>query len=447
MIKIRRGLDLPVAGSPEQVIHDGPAVRSVALIGNDYVGMKPTMRVREGDRVKLGQVLFEDKKTPGVLYTAPAAGTVSAINRGERRVLQSVVIDVDGDEEESFPLFGEDELGSLDRDKVRDNLVNSGAWTALRTRPYSKVPAPDAEPRSIFVTAMDTNPLAADPTVIVAGREGDFVNGLRVLTRLTEGQVHLCTAPDAAIPGGDVEGVQRHEFTGPHPAGLAGTHIHFIDPVVGAKQVWTIGYQDVMAFGRLFTTGRLDMSRVVSLAGPQVEEPHLVRTRLGANLDELTAGRLRQGENRVVSGSLLSGRKASGPFAYLGRNHTQVSVIREGRERHFIHYLSPGTRRYSALPIFLSALNPRQRFAFNSSTNGSERAMVPLGQYEKVMPLDILPTQLLRSLIVGDTATAQDLGCLELDEEDLGLCTFICVGKYEYGPILRYNLTRIEKEG
>lgn len=445
MIKIRRGLDLPVAGAPEQVVRDGPAVRTVSIIGNDYIGMKPTMRVREGDRVKLGQVLFEDKKTPGVLYTAPAAGTVIAINRGERRVLQSVVIDVDGNEAESFPVAAN--LDALTSEQVRENLINSGAWTALRTRPYSKVPAPESSPSSIFVTAIDTNPLAADPQVVVKGRESDFVNGLKVLTKLGNCPVHLCTAPAAAIPGGDVAGVKHHEFAGVHPAGLVGTHIHFIDPVSEHKTVWHIGYQDVMAYGHLFTTGTLDVSRVVAIAGSQVEKPQLVRTRLGANLDELTAGRLLSGDNRIVSGSLLSGRKSAGAFAYLGRYHLQVSVILEGRQREFIHYLSPGANRFSAMPIYLSALNRAKKFAFTTSTHGSERAMVPVGAYEQVMPLDILPTQILRSLVVGDTVTAQKLGCLELDEEDLALCTFVCVGKYEYGPILRDNLTRIEKEG
>jgi len=445
MYKIRRGLDLPVSGEPEQVVHDGPTVRSVAVIGNDYVGMKPTMFVREGDTVRLGQVLFEDKKNPGVVYTSPAAGVVSAINRGERRVLQSVVIDVQDGEEETFASSATPE--ALSREQVKDVLLKSGAWTALRTRPYSKVPAPESVPHSIFVTAIDSNPLAADPAVVLAGREADFVNGLKVLTRLTDGPVHLCTAPAAGIPGGDLAGVQRHEFSGPHPAGLVGTHIHFIDPVSDQKFVWHIGYQDVAAFGHLFSTGRLDVSRVVALAGPQVEKPALLRTRLGANLNELTAGALKDGENRIVSGSLLSGRTAAGVFAYLGRFHTQVSVIREGRERELFRYLSPGRDRFSAMPIYLSALSKVKKFAFTSTTNGSERAMVPIGAYEQVMPLDILPTQLLRALIVGDTVTAQQLGCLELDEEDLGLCTFVCVGKYEYGPILRENLTRIEKEG
>ncbi len=447
MIKIRRGLDLPVSGAPEQVVQDGPGVRSVGIIGNDYVGMKPTMAVREGDTVKLGQLLFTDKKTPGVRYTSPAAGTVAAINRGERRVLQSVVIEISGEDQVSFASYQASELQSLDRARVVENLVESGCWTALRTRPYSKVPAPESSPSSIFVTAMDTNPLSADPALIIGERSEDFANGLKLLTRLTDGPVHLCTAPGSGIVGTDIDGVRHHEFQGPHPAGLVGTHIHFVDPVNEHKIVWVVGYQDVLAFGHLFTTGQIDTRRVVALAGPQVQQPCLVRTRLGACLDNLTAGALKEGDNRVISGSVLSGRKAAAAFNYLGRYHNQVSVIREGRERYFFHYLSLGANRFSGMPIYISSLASGKKFEFTASTNGSERAMVPLGNYEKVMPLDILPTQLLRSLIVGDTATAQKLGCLELDEEDLALCTFICVGKYEYGPILRDNLTRIEKEG
>ena len=449
MNKIRRGLDLPISGAPEQVIQDGPTASSVAVIGFDYHGMKPTMAVKVGDKVKLGQVLFTDKKNAGVKYTAPAAGTVSAVNRGERRVLQSVVIDVEGADEATFQQYDVAELGSLEREKVVENLVESGQWQALRTRPYSKVPALDAVPNSIFVTAIDTNPLSADPAVVIAERSDDFVNGLKVLTNLSGGKVHLCTASGADVPGGDVPGVESHQFGGPHPAGLAGTHIHFVDPV-GAdhdKFVWTIGYQDVIAFGSLFATGRIDTSRVVAIAGPQVNNPSLVRTRIGANTDELVAGKLKEGDNRVIAGSVLSGRKASGAFTYLGRYHNQVSVIEEGAERHLLHYLSLGTDRYSSMPIYLSNLSKGKKFDLTASTNGSERAMVPLGQYEKIMPLDILPTQLLRALIVGDTDVAQKLGCLELDEEDLALCTYVCVGKYEYGPILRNNLTRIEKEG
>ena len=446
MIKVRRGLDLPIAGAPEQVIHDGPKISQVAVLGSDYPGMKPTMEVREGDRVTRGQVLFSDKKNPGVVFTAPAPGKVVAVNRGERRVFQSLIIDVSGAKAEKFQSYKATQLETLDRAAVVDNLVNSGQWVALRTRPYSKVPAIDSTPASIFVTAMDTNPLAAAPEVIIAQRSEDFANGLKVLARLTDGPVNVCVAPDSAVSGEEIDGVRDISFSGPHPAGLPGTHIHFVDPVSADKTVWSIGYQDVIATGALFTTGKLDTARVVALGGPQVTQPRLLSTQLGANLNQLVIGELANDENRVISGSVLAGRKAAGAFAFLGRYHNQVSVIREGREREFLHYLRAGVNKHSALPIFASSLS-KKLFNMTSSTNGSERAMVPVGGYEDVTALDLLPVQLLRSLIVGDTDMAQKLGCLELDEEDVGLYTYVCVGKHEYGGILRDNLTRIEKEG
>ncbi|MGB3596537.1 MAG: Na(+)-translocating NADH-quinone reductase subunit A [Pseudomonas neustonica] len=445
MIKIKRGLDLPITGSPEQRIDDARQVRSVAVVGFDYQGMKPTMEVREGDRVKLGQILFSDKKTPGVIFTAPAAGVVSAINRGDKRVLQSVVIDVEGDEAVTFDSYDADKLASLDQQVVRDQLITSGLWTALRTRPYSKTPAVDSKPSSIFVTAMDTNPLAADPAVIIKQHAADFETGLKVLSRL--GKVWLCKAEGASIPGESVSGVSTESFAGPHPAGLPGTHIHNLDPVNEVKTVWQINYQDVIAFGVLFSQGKIWTDRYVALAGPQVEKPRLLKTRLGANLDELTAGELTPANNRVISGSVFGGRMARGPVCYLGRFHSQVSVLKEGDERQLLHYLRAGKNKHSVLNIFVSKLSPSRLFNFDTSTNGSPRAMVPVGNYEMIMPLDILPTQLLRYLIVGDTEMAQKLGCLELDEEDLALCSYVCAGKYEYGPILRDNLTRIEKEG
>jgi Na+-transporting NADH:ubiquinone oxidoreductase subunit A len=445
MINIKRGLDLPIVGAPTQRIEAGRPVRSVAVIGFDYPTMKPTMAVQVGDRVKLGQILFSDKKSEGVHYTAPGAGVVSAVHRGEKRVLQSVVIDLEGDDEITFASYSSDQLEGLSSEQVRENLQQSGLWTALRTRPFSKVPAVDAVPNSIFVTAIDTHPLAADPAVIITEQAEAFEAGLKVLGNLAK--VFLCKAPDASLPGESLAKVQVEAFSGPHPAGLAGTHIHFLDPVSASKSVWTIGYQDVIAVGKLFTSGRLWVERVVALGGPVVENPRLVRTRLGANLDELTAGELQPGANRVVSGSLLGGRTAHGAFAYLGRYHQQVSCLREGKEREMLHYMRAGVEKHSILNIYISKLMGGKKFAFSTSTNGSPRAMVPVGNYEEVMPLDVLPTQLLRALIVGDTEVAQKLGCLELDEEDLALCTYVCAGKYEYGPILRDNLTRIEKEG
>lgn len=445
MIKLKRGLDLPISGSPEQSIRQGNSVRTVGVVGFDYNGMKPTMEVQVGDQVKCGQVIFSDKKTPGVLYTAPASGKVVEINRGEKRVLQSVVIEVDGDESVEFSKYSD--IASLTREQAQENLVISGMWTAFRTRPFSKVPEVGSAPASIFVQAIDTNPLAADPQVIIQEKAEAFKNGLEVLTKLTDGKVFVCQAEGASTPVPSTAQVQLAGFAGPHPAGLPGTHIHYLDPVSASKTVWTINYQDVIAIANLFSTGRLDVERVVALAGPQVKKPSLVRTRVGANVIDLVDGELEGTNNRVISGSVFGGRATRGPVSYLGRYHTQVSVLEEGTNRDFMGWLSPGSKRFSLLNIYLSKLAPSRLFNFNTNTNGSERAMVPVGLYEKVMPLDILPTQLLRALAVGDTETAQLLGALELDEEDLALCTFVCPGKYEYGPILRDNLTRIEKEG
>lgn len=447
MIKIKRGMDIPLQGEPRQDIHEAPHARSAALVGPDYVGMKPTMAVQEGDRVVAGQLLFSDKKTEGVRYTAPVSGVISAINRGARRALQSVVVDIEGEEAEDFGALSAAAARGLDAGAVRDRLVASGQWTALRTRPFSKVPAPDSSPVAIFINAMDTNPLAADPQVIIAEQAQAFALGQELLAKLTTGTLYVCAAPGAQIPLGDAPNLRGEQFAGPHPAGLTGTHIHLLEGVSSAKVVWSIGYQDVIAIGRLFLDGRIYSQRVIALAGPQVEEPRLLRTVVGADLKALCAGQLKEGENRIISGSVLGGRAAHSGTDYLGRYHNQVCVLLEGRKREFLGWLSPGTQKHSRLGIYLSSFFGDSPLPMTTNTNGSQRAMVPVGAYETVMPLDILPTQLLRALIVGDTATAQALGCLELEEEDLALCTYVCAGKYEYGPILRDNLTRIEKEG
>jgi Na+-transporting NADH:ubiquinone oxidoreductase subunit A len=442
MIEIKTGLDLPIKGSPRQEIGEGNAVKRVAVIGSDYPGVKPTMLVNEGDQVKLGQPLFADKKNEGVQFTAPGSGKVIKINRGDRRVFQSIVIELDGkDTAVEFKSHGD--LSALTREVVVEALLESGLWTAFRRRPYEKVPAINAIPHSIFVNAMDTNPLAGDQAVVIARQPGAFVDGISVISKLTEGEVFVCRDPKASFDAGSA---QVEAFAGKHPAGLVGTHIHHLDPVGEGKEVWHVSAQDVIAFGRLFKEGILSTERVVSLAGPSVKVPRLVITRVGASLDELTTDELVDGTHRIVSGSVLGGRTATGVFGYLGRYHQQVSVLEEGTQRVPFGWLSPGTNKHSVMGIYLSKLMPGKLLDYTTNTNGSPRAMVPIGAYEKVMPLDILPTQLLRSLIVGDTDTAVKLGVLELAEEDLALCTYVCPGKYEYGPILRDNLTTIELE-
>ncbi len=405
------------------------------------------MMVSIGDRVKVGQALYEDKANPGVRFVSPGCGEIVAINRGDRRVLQSVVVRLDGEDEEGFAAFSADEWTRIDRHAVKENLLASGLWTAFRTRPFSKVPAPGDVPEAIFVTAIDTNPLAADPTVVIRRDSDAFVHGLQIVAKLTEGSVHICTAPDADIPGPDYAPFRCSEFSGPHPAGLVGTHIHLLEPVSEHRTVWHIGYQDVIAVGHLFMTGRLRTARVIALAGPCVDEPRLVETRSGANLSELAAGEFSGDSVRIVSGSVLNGHRAAGWGVYLGRYDNQVTILPEGSPREFLSWMRPGFGRFSSVRAYAGNLFSRKPYTMSTSQNGSPRAMVSIGSFEQVMPLDILPTPLLKAIIVRDTDTAKALGCLELDEEDLALCSFVCNGKYEYGPQLRKALREIEVNG
>lgn len=443
----KKGLDLPIKGAPEPSVENAAEPAQVAVLGHDYNGLRLRLLAEIGDHVVLGQALFEDRTISGVRFCAPASGKVAAIHRGAKRAFQSMVIDVEGDGRDSKPFESFDANAGADRAKAVALLLESGLWTALRTRPFSRTPDPDSIPHSIFVTAIDTHPLAPNPEDVVKGREDDFERGLAVLKSLTDGDVHLCVRGGSAIGAGR-SGAKVAEFGGKHPAGTVGFHIHTLDPVYRKKTVWHLGYQDVMRIGVLFATGNLDVTQVVALAGPMVKRPRLLKSRLGATTEALVAGELVDGEARVISGSVLTGHRAMGEvFGFLGRFSRQLSVIAEGRERELLGWTSPGTDRFSILPTFLSALVPKRKYGMTSSTNGSRRAMVPIGMYERVMPMDLMPTHLLRAISVGDVEWAEELGVLELDEEDVSLCTFVCPSKIDYGPALRRTLDAIQKEG
>ena len=453
--RIRKGLDLPIQGEPAQGISPAPAPARVALMADDYVGMKPTMFVAPGDSVRRGQALFEDKKTPGVRYTALAGGTVTHVNRGERRALQSVVVQLDrtelagGDDCVAFESYTGLHPAELTKDRARSLLVESGLWTALRARPFGRVPAIDAQPHSLFVTAADTNPLAPSVEVVARGSEEHLSRGIAALTKAVgSAPVYVCKSRGSEVAVSEGEDVRIEEFEGPHPSGTPGLHIHLLDPVDREKQVWHVDYQDAIAIGKLFASGKLHTDRVVSLAGPAVRNPRLLRTRLGASTASLTRHELGEGPSRVISGSVLSGRRAEGEvFGYLGRYHSQVSVLREDSARHLLGWLSPGPSTFSVLRLFLGRWLPGKRYSFTTTTHGSVRSMVPVGVYEKVVPMDILPAPLLRSLLIANPERAEELGALELIEEDLALCSFVSPEKVEYGELLRGVLTTLEKEG
>ncbi|WP_299482420.1 Na(+)-translocating NADH-quinone reductase subunit A [uncultured Roseibium sp.] len=444
-ISIKKGLDLPLQGAPEQKIHPGQTFRSVGLVGLDYIDLKPKVLVQDQEEVKRGTPLFFHKDNPDAVIVSPVTGRVRAINRGARRVLQSVVIEAHDLDDKGI------EFGSIpddaDPDTVRNTICAAGLWTSFKTRPYSKVPQTDSKPLAIYVTAIESEPLAANASVIIEERLEDFEKGLLAVSKLSDGPTYLCQSPGLSFDGAGKAGVTSVGFTGPHPSGLAGTHMHFLTPPRAEQPVWTISYQDVLAIGALARTGFLDPALVVSLCGPIAKNPRLVRTIRGASIEDLTEGEIAEDVTpRVLSGSVLSGREAEGPFSFVGRYHRQISMIEEDKKQIPLGWIRPMPGKYAVQPVLGSAF-AKKLYALTSNLNGGRRAMVPTGTFEELMPQDFLPTQLLRALLIKDTDAAQALGALELDEEDLGLVGFACPAKYEYGIALRECLEKIEKEG
>lgn len=438
---------MPVEGAPEQVIYQSAESPVVGVLGlADYVQLKPRLMIEEGDVIGAGAPLFFHKDSPDVFMTSPVSGRVKAINRGVRRILVS--IEIERDDNAASPVDFSDVGDASSLEGIVQKLCASGLWTSFKTRPYSKTPMSDERPSAIFVNAMDTEPLAADPEVIISEQEEAFTEGLKAIVPLSEGQVFLCKERDAVIPGSSIEGIEVAGFSGPHPAGLPGTHIHFLKPPNAERSVWTIGYQDVIAIGHLMMTGRLNAERVIALCGPLIEKPRLVRTILGASLKDLTRGEYDDTiPTRLISGSILSGHSSEYDTGhYLGRYARQVTVIKEDKDQIPFGWIRPMANKFSAQPVLASSIL-RRVFPLTSNQNGGRRAMVPMGLFEELMPQDYLPTQLLKALLVMDTDSAQALGALELDEEDLGLVGFACPAKYEYGMALRDCLSKIEKEG
>ena len=442
---LKRGLDIPILGIPEQKIYDGNNPETLAVLGPDYNGLKPKMLVSVGDKVVRGTPLFCHKDNPDVLYVSPCKGHVESINRGEKRALLSVVISVDSLTHKGMNIVKLNSQIDDNTEFVRKCLYESGLWTSFLTRPYSKVPQAGSVPTSIFITAMDTEPLCPDADLIINQDLKAFEEGVTKISTLTEGEIFICKKNDSNI---NLKNFKTYNFDGPHPAGLAGTHIHFLDPPNGNKMVWSVSYQDVIAIGKLFLSGHIDIEKTISLAGPLAKNPRLVKTVMGASLFDLLKGEfINNTACRVISGSVLSGFHADGHLSFLGRYSRQVTLIEEDKEKLLLGWINPQPNKFSVMPVLASAFGFFKLFNLTSNLNGGRRAMVPTGVFETLMPQDYLPTQLLRSLIVMDTDVAQSLGTLELDEEDLALCTFACPAKYEYGSALRDSLVKIEKEG
>ena len=440
-VQIKKGLDIPIKGEATHTIIPGKRVKTVAILGDDYIGMKPTMLVNEGDSVVCGQLLFTDKKNEGIKFTAPGAGTIRAINRGEKRRFESLIIELAGDTSHRFLTDEQCASSTLTAQQIRETLIDSGLWTSFRTRPYGKVPAIDADPASLFITATESAPLSPPPEIIIDDDAENYQKGLAIVRQLLQCPIHYCTGSEELLPAEQHPEMEYTCFTGPHPSGLASTHIHFIDPVNEKKSVWHLGYQDIMSIGHLFSTGHLKTERIIAIAGPMAGKPSLIRTRVGASIADICREEVEDTNIRVISGSVLCGRVSN----YLGRYHNQISMIENSDGRSFFNWAIPGANRFSFRPIFISALFKNRTFNLNSALWGGKRAIYPLGVYDEVMPLDIIATSLLKSMNNGDTDKSKDLGCLELIEEDLALCGFVCPGKNEFSHELRSILNSIER--
>jgi Na+-transporting NADH:ubiquinone oxidoreductase subunit A len=441
--RIRRGLDLPVPGAAAGGVEAAPAIHSVGVLGSDYPGLRLRALVAAGDAVEAGQPVLEDRTRPALRVASPGAGRVQAVHQGERRTIESVVIALGAGGERRFETHEPRALDVLPRSAAVEQLCASGLWCALRARPFGKIPDPDAEPAAIFVTAIDTHALAPPPELSVLEHPEGFANGLVLLTRLTEGPVYLCRRAGSPIAAPSHARVREAEFEGPHPAGLPGTHIHHLHRVTAGRSVWTVGYADMIAIGKLFTTGRLWLERIVSVAGPGVRRPRFVRARLGASTEDLVRDGLAEGRCRVVSGPLLSGRTAAGHAAFLGRRHLSVSALREPdpHERAPWWGVGRGGRARRLLPGAGTAGGWAAR-----SDGETPGPFVPLPAFERAVALDLAVAPLLRALVVGDAESARALGALELEEEDLALCSFLCPSGIDYGALLRRMLERLEAD-
>ena len=448
--KVRQGFDIALAGKPSTDVVEGPSSPTVAVHPLEFEGMKQRLKVGEGDVVRQGSELMEDKTQPAFKLRSPAGGTVVEIVRGERRFVERIVIAVDeASDPERFQSFTPKAMGSLDRRVILDQLVTTGMLSFIRQRPFSHMADVSVVPKSIFVNAMNTGPFQADAETVVQEDAAAFQAGIDLLTRLTSGTVHLCVGDNAGDALKAVARVTPHHFTGPHPSGNTSVHIDRVDPMAPTDIVWTIKAVDVVLVGRLFLDGVLPSTRIISLGGSDVkpEAQHHVRMRMGGELKPLLKDALCDGEHRVIAGDVLSGLKIA-EDSYLRFHQSAITVITADPERYFMGWTMPGLRQMSFSRLFASSWLPFKReWKLGTNMHGEERALVLSGNYDKVMPLNIMVDFLMRAVMAGDTDEAIAHGILETDPEDFALCDVICPSKVEVQEIIRDGLRQIEEEG
>ncbi|MBD0328187.1 MAG: Na(+)-translocating NADH-quinone reductase subunit A [Pyrinomonadaceae bacterium] len=445
-IKIKKGLNIKMEGEAEKVLTTLPLPGTFALKPSNFRNITPKLLVKEGDEVQAGTPLFYDKDNEAVKFCSPVSGEVLEIVRGEKRKILEVKILAD--KETSYVPFHEANPEDLSREAITERLLNSGTWPFIRQRPFGIIANPEDIPKAIFISAFDSNPLAPDNNFIMRDAGEDFQTGLNALRKLTKGKVHLTVHTDQ-MPADiftNAKGVQIHQISGPHPAGNVGVQIHHIDPVNKGELVWCIHPQDVVIIGRLFNQGKFDASKIIALTGSRVEHPKYYKAVIGGAVKNLLADAgLKPGENRIISGNVLSGKKIS-PDDYLDFYDAQITVIPEGNEPEFMGWLALGFNKFSMSRAFFSWLTPQKKYDLDTNMHGEERPFVMTGQYEKVFPMDIYPVQLLKAVLVEDIELMENLGIYEVVEEDFALCEFVCTSKIESQEIIRKGLELVRKE-
>ena len=487
-ICIRKGLDLPIGGVAELRLTDARSISTYAVKPTDFVGLTPRLLVEEGDAVKVGDALFCDKKDERIRFTSPVSGHVKAIVRGEKRKLLEVVVEAD------FKSAGSTVADCKSATTVKETMLQCGLWPMLRQRPFGTIANPDDKPKAIFVSAFRSAPLAPDYDFVLQGREMFFAKGLEALTKLTEGQVHVCFRPKqkltkcvkqsperaVRIETGDfnprlaqqnASHLTTHFINGPHPSGNIGTQIAHIDPINKGEVVWTMNIQDVAVLGELVSTGIYDPEKIIAVAGPNIKNPHYYRVKAGACIAEISNSQLLNSEypkmetnnaakeNRIISGDVLSGTQIAAD-GFLGAYDDLLSIRPEGDYYDFMGWLMPGFRKYSFSRTFLSGFMPKSTFKplgislprfenfwkFDTNTHGDERPLVFTGNFERVFPFDIYPTQLIKACISGDLELMESLGIYEVEPEDFALCEFIDTSKTDIQVIVREAMETLRKE-
>ncbi len=445
---IQKGRDIKLKGQANKGAIEKVFPAKAAIQPPDFRGINPKVIVRVGDAVKVGTPIICDRNNPSIVIVSPASGVIDEIKRGDKRALLAIIISVDGKQDCVFlEQFNPNEIKRLKKKRIIAQLTGGGLWPVIRQRPFSKIANPEHTPKAIFIQAINTEPLSLDPDFVLINKSIRFQIGLSVIEKLTEGKVHLCTKADAQSDSlTNMDNIEIHQFLGPHPAGNVSTHIHNIDPINKGDVVWYLHALDVLKIADLFLQGKCFSEQFVAVAGEGVKEPKYIETIVGASMASLLDGQIKEGDFRVISGSVLTGQ-AVGKGGYLRFYDSQVTVIPSGGTRRFLGWLLEDDKRYSFSKTFLSSFKSKKEVSLDTDLNGGKRAIVLNNAYDSLVPLDILTFFLLRAILSGDIDESEKLGILECDEEDFALCSFVCPSKINIGGIIREGLDLIDQEG